>query len=179
MYPDKLENSVENSIINVKERYNTLCNTGVVKNGITYKIDNDDIAMLYHQTSSNLTSLSSNDCVCFAICYGNTGFLSNENNIQRVRIDNISSERLLNLGGNITLDENVRYVINNPTIDLNITSTASNDYVSDYEIDIQMGETQIDVNFINIRWLGVQPSFEPNKRYLIYIDGNVGVSTEL
>jgi hypothetical protein len=58
-------------------------------------------------------------------------------------------------------------------------SNISSDVVQNYEVDITVGDTPVPIVFENIRWLGVEPSFETKKRYLIYIDGNIGVSTEL
>ena len=80
----------------------------------------------------------------------------------------------------MSLDDSIRYVVVNPTRALTFNvSNVSSEFVRNYEVDITIGDDPFPITFENIRWLGVEPSFKPNKRYLIYIDDNIGVSTEL
>lgn len=180
IFPTQLCSNIQSSIENTKQRYHDLCSTGINVNNVNYMINIDDVSLLYRQATSNVTSLSEEECVCFAVAFGNVGLISLEDYSNKTRIVTISDEEINSLNGNISLDDSIRYVIVNPTSALTFSvSNTLSDIVQNYEVDITVGNTPVPIVFENIRWLGVEPSFESKKRYLIYIDGNIGVSTEL
>lgn len=185
IYPDKKYDTIDDSISASKSKYETLCDEGgITVDGVNYKMGVDDIALLYRQPSANATLLSPDDYICFAVGFGNVGILSIEdcvNCASKTRIVNVTDKDIID--GQITLEDSTRYIINNPSsaITFNIPEDTTSEYVQNYEIYLTMGETAVEISFPskNIQWLSNQPTFEAKKRYLICIDGNLGLYAEI
>ena len=179
IYPNYTCTSIDESIHLSKVKYAQMCNgQGIEVDGVFYKMSNDDIALLYRQCSVNATSVSHEDCVCFAVCFGNVGMMSIDDCASKTRIVNITPDDVID--GQITLEDSTRYIIDKPSysITFDVSDTAS-EYVQNYEIDLTIGEHPVPIGFSNVQWIGNQPTFEANKRYLIYIDGTLGIYTEI
>lgn len=180
IYPDQTYNTIDDSISAVEGKYASLCSEqGItVPGGVNYKMSVDDIALLYRQRSVNTPSISHDNCICFAVGFGNVGILSIDDCASKTRIVNVTDDIT---DGEIILEDSTRYIINNlsSAITFVIPDTTS-EYVQNYEIDLTIGETSVEINFPeNMQWIGNQPTFEINKRYLICIDGNLGLYTEI
>lgn len=187
IYPDKTYNNIDSSISETKDKYARLCSEqGITVSGVYYKMSVDDIALLYRQRSANTTSISHDDCICFAVGFGDVGMLSIDDCVSKTRIMDVTVDTTAEF--NLLLEDSTRYIIDKPSasrIVFNISNTDS-EYVQNYEIDLTMGETLVPINFPeNIQWICNQqstiehPTFEINKRYLICIDGNLGLYTEI
>ncbi len=195
IYPNRLENSIHESINNAKQRYEQLCSSdGLTTNdNRTYKMSDNDIAILYRQISLNIDTLhrdpetgiltpvypSEENCIPFSINFGKSVVVSFEDYVHQVKINNMTDDDIYDLNGYIYLDETTRYVINNPPIDLWFEMPRNSSVVTNYEVDITMGKDPVNVRFDGITWIGTEPEFESEKRYLIYIDGTLGVSLEI
>lgn len=179
IYPNYPCNSIDESIHLSKVKYEQMCHgQGIEVDGVYYKISIDDIALLYRQCSANATSVSHDDCVCFAVCFGGVGMMSIDDCASKTRIVNITPDDIID--GQITLEDSTRYVINDPSPGILFNISNESEYVQNYEIDLTIGENPVPIDFYpTIQWIGNQPSFEINKRYLIYIDGNLGIYTEI
>ncbi len=195
IYPNRLENSIQDSINNAKQRYEQLCSSdGLTTNdNRTYEMSDDDIAILYRQISLNIDTLyrdpetgvlmpvypSEENCIPFSVNFGKSAAVSLEDYVHQVKITNMTDDDIYDLNGYIYLDETTRYVINNPPIDLWFAIPPISSVVTNYEVDITMGKEPVNVRFDGIKWIGTEPEFESEKRYLIYIDGTLGVSLEI
>jgi hypothetical protein len=179
IYPDVPYHTIDESISKTKLKYARLCDEeGIYVGDVCHKMSIDDIALLYRQRSANATSVSHNDCVCFAVCFGNVGMMSIDDCANKTRIVNITSDDITD--GQITLEDSTRYIIDKPSYSITfVVSGTASEYVQNYEIDLTIGEHPVPIVFSNIQWIGNQPTFEANKRYLIYIDGNLGIYTEI
>lgn len=179
IYPNYTCTSIDESIHLSKVKYAQMCNgQGIEVDGVFYKMSNDDIALLYRQCSVNATSVSHEDCVCFAVCFGVVGMLSIDDCASKTRIVNITPDDIID--GQITLEDSTRYVINDPTPGILFNIPNESEYVQNYEIDLTIGDNPVPIDFYpTIQWIGNQPTFEANKRYLIYIDGVLGIYTEI
>lgn len=179
IYPNYTCTTIDESIRLSKIKYAQMCNgQGIEVGGVFYKMSNDDIALLYRQRSANATSVSHNDCVCFAVCFGNVGMMSIDDCANKTRIVNITPDDVID--GQITLEDSTRYIIDKPSYSITfVVSGTTSEYVQNYEIDLTIGEHPVPIIFSNIQWIGNQPTFEANKRYLIYIDGTLGIYTEI
>lgn len=195
IYPKQLEYSIQDSINNAKQRYEQLCSSdGLTTNdNRTYKMSDDDIAILYRQMSLNIETWyrdpetgaivtvtpSEENCIPFSINFGKSTVVSLEDYVHQVKINNMTDDDIYDLNGYIYLDETTRYVINNPPIDLWFEIPRNSSVVTNYEVDITMGTEPVNVRFNGVKWIGMEPEFESEKRYLIYIDGTLGVSLEI
>lgn len=181
IYPNYPCNSIDESIHLSKVKYAQMCHDehGIEVDGVYYKMSVDDIALLYRQCSANATSLSHDDCICFAVCFGSVGMISIDDCANKTRIVNITPDDIID--GQITLEDSTRYIIGKPLTAITfVIPNATSEYVQNYEIDLTIGENPVPIGFSqNIQWIGNQPTFETNKRYLIYIDGNLGIYTEI
>lgn len=180
IYPDKLHKTINESILEVKAKYAQMCQgQGIPVNGVYYKMGIDDIALLYRQRSVNATSLSHDDCTCFAVCFGDVGMLSIDDCESKTKIVNITDDDISD--GKIVLEDSTRYVIDKPSSPITFDrSGITSEYVQNYEIDLTFGESTVPINFSpTIQWIGNPPTFETNKRYLIYIDETLGLHTKI
>lgn len=183
IYPDETHNTINGSILDTKEKYAELCNKGIAVGDVNYKMSIDDIALLYRQSSENTASITHDNCICFAVGFGNVGMLSIEDCASKTRIVNITTDDINDGEITLELEDSTRYIIINPSnpITFNIPVDTTSEYVQNYEIYLTMGETAVEINFPskNIQWLGNKPTFEAKKRYLICIDGNLGLYAEI
>lgn len=179
IYPNEPCDTIDSSMHQSKIKYTQMCGEGIVVGDECYKMNNDDIALLYRQCSANVTSVSHDDCICFAVCFGNVGMISIDECASKTRIVNVTSDNIID--GQIVLEDSTRYIINNPSTEIKIIRPNTlSEYVQSYEIDLTIGDNPNAISLPdNIQWIGNQPVFKTNMRYLIYIDGNIGVSTEL
>ena len=180
IYPNYPCTSIDESMHLSKVKYEQMCHgQGIEVAGVYHKMSIDDIALLYRQCSANATSVSHDDCVCFAVCFGGVGMMSIDDCANKTRIVNITPDDIID--GQITLEDSTRYIIDKPSYSITfVVSGTTSEYVQNYEIDLTIGEHLVPIGFSqNIQWIGNQPTFETNKRYLIYIDGNLGIYTEI
>lgn len=178
IYPNEPCDTIDSSIHQSKIKYTQMCGDGIVVGDECYKMSIDDIALLYRQCSANAISISHDDCICFAVCFGGVGMMSIDDCASKTRIININPDDIID--GQITLEDSTRYIINDPSPGILFNIPNESEYVQNYEIDLTIGENPVQIDFYpNIQWIGNQPVFKTNMRYLIYIDGNIGVSTEL
>lgn len=184
IYPDNLYTTIDDSIAETKLKYANLCSDeGIVIDSTNYKMSIDDIALLYRQSSANATSVSHDDCTCFAVCFGDIGMMSIDDCASRTRIVNITDDDIID--GQLVLQDSTRYVINNPSNSITfVMSDTDSEYVKNYEIDLTLGDSEeIQIDFSpTIQWVGLPANhfvYHINQRYLIYIDGTLGLYTEI
>lgn len=180
IYPDVPYHTIDESISKTKLKYARLCDEeGIYVDNVCHKMSIDDIALLYRQRSANATSVSHEDCVCFAVCFGNVGMMSIDDCANKTRIVNITSDDITD--GQIVLEDSTRYIIDKPSYSITfVVSGTTSEYVQNYEIDLTIGDNPVPIDFYpTIQWIGNTPTFETNKRYLIYIDGTLGIYTEI
>lgn len=183
IYPNNPCVTIDESIAETKLKYARLCNEqGIDVDGTNHKMSIDDIALLYRQSSTNATSVSHDDCTCFAVCFGNVGMMSIDDCAGKTRLVNITNDDIIN--GQITLEDSTRYVIDKPSTSITfVMPDTASEYVQNYEIDLTFGEQFVPIDFYpKIQWVGIAGNefvYHTNKRYLIYIDGTLGIYTEI
>jgi hypothetical protein len=88
IFPSERYDTIEQSINSSIEKYTTLISeSGVVNNGINYRMTDDDLALLYRQTE-DVTSetFDETNCVVFGVALGKAGYLSLEEYVTKTEM---------------------------------------------------------------------------------------------